>query len=143
MRPPPETQTPLPWQRWLLFTGVIVVTSTAFQPWAVFLKVPIMLVLWAGGIIVGWVLLIASVWRTFRLDKHEPNGPGGGFGGRLANPTGLDYYGGGPSSMVDCVFCPFAVIKERRYERAFSNGRSSMARCGGHLWLRSETGRCR
>jgi hypothetical protein len=66
---PPETRTPLPWQRWLLFTVVFVATSTAFQPLAVFLKIPIMLVLWAGGIIVGWVLLIASVWRIFRAHR--------------------------------------------------------------------------
>ena len=62
----PERRTPLPWQRWLLYSVVFAVTSTAFQPLAVFLKIPIFVVLWVGGIIVGCVLLIASVWCVFR-----------------------------------------------------------------------------
>ena len=62
----PETRTPLPWQRWLLYATAFTVTSTAFQPLAVFLKIPIFLVVWVGGMIVGWVLFLSSVWRTFR-----------------------------------------------------------------------------
>ena len=62
----PEQRTPLPWQRWLLYALVFAATSTVFQPLAVFLKIPIFVVLWAGGIIVGWVLLIASTLRIFR-----------------------------------------------------------------------------
>lgn len=62
----PERRTPLPWQRWLVYSVVFAGTSTAFQPLAVFLKIPIFVVLWVGGIIVGCVLLIASVWCIFR-----------------------------------------------------------------------------
>lgn len=62
----PERRTPLPWQRWLVYSFVFAGTSTACQPLAVFLKIPIFVVLWVGGIIVGCVLLIVSVWRTFR-----------------------------------------------------------------------------
>jgi len=61
-----ECRTPLPWKRWLLYAVVFSLTSTAFQPLAVFLKIPIFVVLWVGGIVVGWVLLVVSVIRTFR-----------------------------------------------------------------------------
>jgi hypothetical protein len=64
-----EPRTPLPWQRWLLYALVFAATSTAFQPLAVFLKIPIFVVLWAGGIVVGWVLFIASTLRIFRLRR--------------------------------------------------------------------------
>jgi hypothetical protein len=64
-----ESQTPLSWQRWLLFAVVFSLTSTAFQPLAVFLKIPIFVALWVGGIIVGWVLLVASVLRIFRPQR--------------------------------------------------------------------------
>jgi hypothetical protein len=66
---PPESQLPLPWQRWLLYTVVFAATSIAFQPLAVFLRIPIFLVIWVGGLIIGWVLLIASVWRIFRTQR--------------------------------------------------------------------------
>jgi hypothetical protein len=62
----PECRTPLHWKRWLLFAVVFWATSTAFQPLAVFLKIPIFVALWMGGIIVGWVLLVVSVLRIFR-----------------------------------------------------------------------------
>jgi hypothetical protein len=62
----PERRTPLPWQRWLLYAVAFAVTSTVCQPLAVFLKIPTFLVFWVGGLIVGCVLLIASLLRTFR-----------------------------------------------------------------------------
>jgi hypothetical protein len=68
----PECRTPLPWKRWLLFAAVFSLTSTAFQPLAVFLKIPIFVVLWVGGIVVGWVLLVASVLRIFRPLRATP-----------------------------------------------------------------------
>ena len=64
-----EGRTPLSWKRWLVYGVVFAVTSTAFQPLAVFLKIPIFVVLWVGGIIVGCVLRIASVWCVFRLGR--------------------------------------------------------------------------
>ena len=71
----PDPQTPLPWQQWLLFAVVFSLTSTAFQPLAVFLKIPIFLILWAGGIITGWVLLVASVLRVFRPRRATTSVP--------------------------------------------------------------------
>jgi hypothetical protein len=62
----PECRTPLSWKRWLLFAVVFSLPSTAFQSLAVFLKIPIFVVLWVGGIVVGWVLLVVSVIRTLR-----------------------------------------------------------------------------
>jgi hypothetical protein len=63
---PPETLSPLPWQRWLLYTVVFAATSIAFQPLAALLRIPLFLVIWVGGLIVGCVLLIASVWCICR-----------------------------------------------------------------------------
>ena len=71
----PEGRTPLSWKRWLLYAVVFAATSTAFQPLAVFLKIPIFLILWAGGIITGWMLPVASVLRIFRRRKAEAKGP--------------------------------------------------------------------
>ncbi len=55
---------PWPWQRWLLFTLVFSATAAVFQPLAVYLRIPIFVALWAGGIVLGLVLFVVSTWRT-------------------------------------------------------------------------------
>ncbi len=60
-----ELKGPWPWQRWLLFAVVMTVSSTLCEPAADVTKIPIFVVLWAGGTGLGWWMFIVSVRRVF------------------------------------------------------------------------------